>query len=72
VQRTPFTESLNIDGIRVHGYAGKMMILRQNHILKYTYGIHFWPVNNVRGTTQWIITYNMAQDSKKEAVILLP
>lgn len=72
VQRTPFTESLNIDGIRVHGYTGKMMIVRQNHILKYTYGIHFWPVNNVSGTTQWIITDNMAQESKKEAVILLP
>lgn len=72
VQRTPITESLNIDGIRVHGFAGKMIIIRQNHILKYTYGIHFWPVNNVSGTTQWIITDNMAQDSKKDAVILLP
>gem|GEM_PF-629639 len=62
----------NIDGIRVHGHIGKMMIVRQNHLVGFTRGIHFWPINDGSGTYQWVITDNMAEGSIEEAVFLMP
>jgi len=72
VLRTDLSRELNIDGIRVHGHTGKMMIIRQNHLVGYTRGIHFWPINDGSGTYQWVITDNMAEGSIKEAVFLMP
>jgi len=72
VQRTELTGKLNIDGIRVHGHIGKMMIIRQNHLVGFTQGIHFWPINNGSGTYQWMITDNMAEGAIEEAVFLMP
>lgn len=72
VHRTDLTGKLIIDGIRVHGHIGKMMIIRQNHLVGYTQGIHFWPINDGSGTYQWVITDNMAEGSTEEAVFLLP
>jgi hypothetical protein len=70
--RTDRTLDLKIEGIRVHGHIGKMMIIRQNHLIGYTKGIHFWPINDGSGTYQWVITDNMAEGSIEEAFLLLP
>ncbi len=72
VVRNDMTGKLNIDGIRVHGHIGKMMIIRQNHLIGYTQGIHFWPINDGSGTYQWMITDNMAEGSIAEPVFLMP
>jgi hypothetical protein len=69
VQRYSMTEQLVIDGIRVYGHTGRMMIVRQNHIVNANTGILFAPVSGENGSPQWVITDNVAPKSKQPVVV---
>lgn len=70
VKRLPTTLKTSIEGIKVYGYFGRMMIIRQNHLENTTVGIMFKPLGKVSGTPQWIITDNVAPGAKN--TVFLP
>ena len=45
IKRYKGTTQLNIDGIRVFGLMGRLMIVRQNHIVDPIVGVYFNPLN---------------------------
>ncbi len=55
----------NVDGIRVHGYLGRMLMISQNHIVNATTGIYVKPLNNTT-TPLWVVSYNMLPESSKQ------
>jgi len=64
------TKDLNIDGIRVYGHPGRMMVVNQNHIVNANReidnpitGILFVPLSGESGNLQWIIAGNIAPGS---------
>ena len=63
------TKDLNIDGIRVYGHPGRMMVVNQNHIVNANTGILFAPVSGENGKPQWVITDNVAPKSKQPVVV---
>lgn len=54
------TSMIPIDGIRVHGYLGKMMTIRQNHVVDTTVGIRIELLGTMPNRPQWIVTDNVA------------
>ena len=54
------TSKIPIDGIRVYGHLGKMMIIRQNHLVGTTVGIKIKSLDNENGRPEWIVTDNVA------------
>lgn len=64
VKRLPATLETPIEGIKVYGYSGRMMVIRQNHLENTTVGITFKPLGPVSGKPQWVITDNVAPKSK--------
>jgi len=59
------TQGLSIEGIRIHGYLGRMMIVRQNHLVNVSTGIFVRPLNG-GGTPLWLVSYNMIPRSAKQ------
>jgi len=70
VKRSPVTSKISIDGIRIHGHLGRMMIVRQNHLVGSTVGIRVIPLSGDEGKPQWIVTDNVAPNS--ENAVLAP
>jgi hypothetical protein len=71
VQRFGNTTSLPIDGIRIHGVLGLMMIVRQNHLQNFTVGVRveplFRPPTN-RTIFQWLVAQNMMPNSTQTVI----
>lgn len=68
VRRFSVTSPLSIDGIRIYGHLGRMMIVRQNHLVGTTVGIRVEPLTvagTKQGTPQWIVTDNVAPNADK-------
>ncbi|HUW66948.1 MAG TPA: DUF6519 domain-containing protein [Candidatus Nanoarchaeia archaeon] len=70
VKRSPVTSKVSIDGIRIQGHLGRMMIVRQNHLVGSTVGIRVIPLSGDEGKPQWIVTDNVAPNS--ENAVLAP
>ena len=70
VKRSPVTSKVSIDGILIHGHLGRMMIVRQNHLVGSTVGIRVIPLSGDEGKPQWIVTDNVAPNS--ENAVLAP
>jgi len=69
VQRFPVTSKVSIDGIRIHGHLGRMMIVRQNHLVGTTTGIRVVPLSGAEhGTPQWIVTDNVAPNARNAVI----
>jgi hypothetical protein len=60
IRRFFSTSRIPIDGIRVHGYLGKMMTVRQNHVVGTTVGIRIVPLGTLPDRPQWIAIDNVA------------
>ena len=63
IKRSPATSKVSMDGIRIYGHLGRMMIVRQNHLVGSTVGIRVVPLSGDDGTPQWIVTDNVAPNS---------
>jgi hypothetical protein len=63
------TRSLPVEGIRVYGFLGPMMVVRQNHLQLFTTGILVKPLNReAPSQRQWLVTDNLALSVKKATV----
>jgi len=59
-QRFPLSRNITLEGIRVYGRLGRMMILRQNYMTQCNIGIRVKPLDIVRrGGVQWLVSDNM-------------
>lgn len=70
VKRFPVTSEVSIDGIRIYGHLGRMMVVRQNHLVGSTVGIRVKALSGDEGKPQWIVTDNVAPNSK--SAVLAP
>jgi len=70
IKRFPVTSEVPIDGILIYGHLGRMMIVRQNHLVGSTVGIRVIPLSGDEGKPQWIVTDNVAPHS--ENAVLAP
>lgn len=64
VNRVFLKNSLEIDAIRIYGHPGRMMIVRQNHMVNAGTGVCFVPLSGGSGNPQWVITDNMTEKCK--------
>ena len=65
VRRFSVTSQVSIDGIHIYGHLGRMMIVRQNHLVGTTVGIRVVPLSGAEhGTPQWIVTDNVAPNAR--------
>ncbi|WP_394698459.1 DUF6519 domain-containing protein [uncultured Desulfobacter sp.] len=65
VTRFSSTTSKHIEGIRIFGYLGPMMILRSNHLENFTIGIYVNPLNDIpQSLVQWVATNNISPKAK--------
>jgi hypothetical protein len=60
-----------VEGIRVWGVLGRMMIVRQNHITGFSVGVRVNPLNFSPTKSQWLVADNVAPGSQA-AVELTP
>jgi len=59
-QRFPLSRNITLEGIRVYGRLGRMMILRQNYMTHCNIGIRVKPLEIAeRGGVQWLVSDNM-------------
>ena len=58
-QRFPLSRKVALEGIRVFGRLGRMMILRQNYMTHCNVGIHIRPVEIEDVGVQWLVSDNM-------------
>jgi len=69
VQRFPVTQTLPIDGVRVFGTLGRMVMVRQNHLAGCTTGVRVEPLNQtLRTVEQWRVADN-AMPSVQRTVV---
>jgi hypothetical protein len=67
VQNVIFNASLPIEGIRVSGRLGRMVMIRQNHLVGFNpHGIYFNPMDTYGAATkmQWLIADNMIPNTQ--------
>jgi hypothetical protein len=65
VKRFLKTVNVHIEGIRIFGHSGRMMIVKQNHLENFTVGIYVNPLNQIRQELfQWAVTDNMAPKAR--------
>ena len=65
VQKSKDIIDQRIDGLKVRGILGKMMIIRQNYISNSDVGIRVIPLNeDLKEFSQWIISDNMAASAR--------
>jgi Family of unknown function (DUF6519) len=69
MQRFPVTQRIPVEGTRVVGRAGAMMILRQNHFANCTIGLNVILAGSVSGRPQWIVTDNVAPQSRNPILV---
>lgn len=60
VQRGPGASDVPIDGIRLYGYLGDMMTVRQNHLVGFTIGVFVRPLNGPATKPGWLVADNLA------------
>ncbi|MBC7812249.1 MAG: hypothetical protein H7175_13925 [Burkholderiales bacterium] len=65
VRRFGLAAAVRIDGIRVFGYLGRMMIVRQNHMVGFNVGIYVEPLGDISASQQWLVTDNMAVSAQQ-------
>lgn len=71
VQRFPVTSMAAIDGIRIYGHLGRMMVVRQNHLVGTTVGIRVVPLivaGTGHGRPQWVVTDNIAPNARNAVI----
>jgi hypothetical protein len=69
VQRVTLTQQTRIDGVRVFGSLGRMMIVRQNYLVGVTTGIRVNPVHSPpANSNQWLVADNMAPGAQSLVV----
>jgi hypothetical protein len=61
-----------VEGIRVYGNLGALMIVRQNHMLGFTIGAFINPLNYSKRRQQWLVADNMAVSSQHAVEITPP
>jgi hypothetical protein len=67
LQNVIFNTSLPIEGIRVSGRLGRMVIIRQNHLVGFSpHSIYFSPLDTygVKAKMQWLVADNIAPNSQ--------
>jgi len=63
VQRYLWSRAIPIEGVRVFGYLGRMMLVRQNYMTHCTTGVRVQPLNGPsKKTNQWQVADNMMPD----------
>ena len=71
VRRFLVTSQVSIEGIRIYGHLGRMMVVRQNHLVGTTVGIRVVPLivaGTRQRTPQWIVTDNVAPNARKAVI----
>lgn len=64
VQRFPMSSSTAVEGIRVYGRLGRMLMVRQNYMSNCTVGIRVVPVEaSAKQQNQWLVAENMMPDA---------
>lgn len=73
VNRLTGKDQVPVEGIRIWGYLGRLMSVKQNHLVNFTTGILFKPLNVITDTkNQWIIEDNMAAHTANGVSVILP
>jgi hypothetical protein len=63
--------SLSVDGVRVFGRLGRMVVIRQNHLVGFNPAFTLWPTNFPGGNqaNQWLVEDNMAPSTPRVVVV---
>ncbi len=59
IQRFPLSRRLYLEGVRVYGRLGPMMMIRQNYMTSCTVGVRVKPVDMGKESGQWLVADNM-------------
>ena len=63
LRRYPAANNLPIDGIRIFGFLGRMVMVRQNHIVEFSTGTRVTPLNiSTRTLEQWFVSDNAMEN----------
>jgi hypothetical protein len=66
VKRFLFTLQKHIEGVRIFGYLGRMMLVKGNHLEHFTIGFYINPLNQIdKQLFQWAVTDNMAPNASE-------
>ena len=66
VKRFLFTLKKQIEGIRIFGHLGRMMLVKGNHLEHFTIGFHINPLNRIdKQLFQWAVTDNMTPNTRQ-------
>ncbi|HZD41588.1 MAG TPA: hypothetical protein VE131_12760, partial [Terriglobales bacterium] len=68
-QRVQNTQNMRIEGIKVYGHVDRRVIVRSNHMIGFTIGIHFTPLDTFPRPL-WIITENVSVQAAQVVQIL--
>ncbi|MCF6281646.1 MAG: DUF4815 domain-containing protein [Candidatus Polarisedimenticolaceae bacterium] len=58
-QRFPLSRNIVLEGVRVYGHLGRMMMVRQNYMTHCNTGVRIKPLDTDKGSVQWLVSDNM-------------
>jgi hypothetical protein len=64
VQRYPWSKNKPIEGVRIYGSLGLMMVVKQNYMTHCSVGVRFVPLGASGDGQQWLIADNMMPGAK--------
>jgi hypothetical protein len=69
VSRHRLTADLYIEGIRVYGHLGRMVLVRDNHLSGVTTGVRVTPLNATGNQLQqWLVSTTMAEQARSAVI----
>jgi hypothetical protein len=69
VTRYQLTANLYIEGIRVYGHLGRMVLVRDNHLSGVATGVRVTPLNPASNQLQqWLVSTNMAEQARSAVI----
>jgi hypothetical protein len=69
VSRHRLTANLYIEGIRVYGHLGRMVLVRDNHLSGVTTGVRVTPLNATGNQLQqWLVSTTMAEQARSAVI----
>jgi len=63
VIRSNLASDMEIEGIRIYGYFGRMIVVKQNHLVSTNVGVRVVSLNTLENNSLWYVAYNIAPDA---------
>ena len=63
VIRSNLASDMEIEGIRIYGYFGRMIVVKQNHFVSTNVGVRVVSLKTLENNSLWYVAYNIAPDA---------